>query len=115
MSRREIKLNYEKAIRQAERLETIGREVNNMANNDYENTLNGIAASWTGENSAAYLNKAKQLKEKMITTGKNLLLVAEEIRRKARRIFDAEMAALELAESRTYAGGGSGGGGGSSW
>ena len=79
MSRREIKLNYEKAIRQAERLETIGREVNNMANNDYENTLNGIAASWTGENSAAYLNKAKQLKEKMITTGKNLLLVAEDL------------------------------------
>ncbi|MBR3525129.1 MAG: hypothetical protein IKO11_04715 [Lachnospiraceae bacterium] len=108
MGKREIKLNYDKAIRQAERLETIGKEVDTMAQNDYDNTLNGIAGAWSGENAAAYLERAGQLKEKMITTAKNILLVADEIRRKAKRIFDAEMAALEIAESRTYAGGGSG-------
>ena len=105
MSKKTIKLNYEKAIRQAERLETMGNEMSSMANDEYENTLNGIAAAWNGDNSAAYLEKARQLKDKIITTAKNLQLIADEIRRKAKRIFDAEMAALELAESRTYAGG----------
>lgn len=114
-NRNTIRLNFNRAKQQADRLEEIGNEIRRMANKDYEDTLNGISAAWKGENANAYLSKARNLQNNIIGTGDDLIAVANEIRRKAQRVYNAEMEALRIAEQRNFSGpfgGGSGGGGG---
>lgn len=115
-NRNTIKLNFNRAKQQADRLEEIGNEIKRMANRDYEDTLNGISVAWKGENANAYLSKARVLQNNIAGTGDDLIAVANEIRRKAQRVYNAEMEALKIAEQReffgTFGGGGAGGGGG---
>ncbi|MBR3307991.1 MAG: hypothetical protein IKI75_12160 [Lachnospiraceae bacterium] len=95
-----IRLNYQKAMGQADKLTTIGQDIKNMADRDYEETIDGISTAWKGENADSYLSKAKELQGRMNATGQNLIDIADEIRRKARAIYDAEMEALRIAEER---------------
>ncbi len=113
-NRNTIRLNFNRAKQQADRLEEIGNEIKRMASRDYEDTLNGISTAWKGENANAYLAKARVLQGNINSTGNDLIAVANEIRRKAQRVYNAEMEALRIAEQREFSGpfGGGGGGGG---
>ena len=68
-----------------------------------------MATGWKGESATAYFARAETTKEAIISTSEKLGSIASSIRRQAKRTYDAEMAALRLAEERTS---GSGGGGG---
>ncbi len=110
MSKYTIRLNYRKATQQADRLDEIASRINNMANNEFEDTLNGIAAAWKGENSKEYLRKARNLKGSINNSASNLKSIADEIRRKAYRVYLAELDAMKIARERSD---GNDGGGGS--
>lgn len=111
MSKYTIRLNYNRATGQADRLDTIADQIRNMAQKEYEDTLNGIANAWKGENANEYLRKARTLRDSIEATADDLGDIADEIRRKAYRIYQAEMAALEIATTRSYSGGSGEGGG----
>lgn len=106
-----IRLNYSRAKGQADRLDEIASQIESMADNEYEDTLNGIAGAWKGDNSNEYLRKARELKNRINDTAGHLHSIAEEIRRKAYRIYQAEMRALEIANQRSYSSGSGTGGG----
>ena len=72
MGRQELKLNFQMAKDQANRLDEIGREIQKVAQNEYEETLNGIRSAWKGENADAYLAKAGELKAKIEQTGQHI-------------------------------------------
>lgn len=98
----EIKLDYNNAIRQADSLSQIARELKNTANRELQDCVSEISHNWTGSNSNAYVNKCNTLKANIIKTSDKLERTADTIRRIAKNTYDAEMNALRLALSRKY-------------
>ena len=102
LSRTTITFNFQKARQQADRLEEIASQLTRLTATEYAGAMQNIAANWKGENASAYLEKGARLQGDMEETAKSLHNVASEIRVVAKRIYDAEMAALAIAEARNY-------------
>lgn len=100
--RASIEFNFRKAVSQADRLDQTADRLNRLANNQFGNTLQGLAASWKGENASMYLDKGDRLQGQMDGTAKELHRIASDIRRIAKRMYDAEMEALRIAQKRDY-------------
>ncbi|MBT9778510.1 hypothetical protein GPL15_18585 [Clostridium sp. MCC353] len=101
-SRSEIRFNFRTAIRQAERLETSADQLKKLANTSLDNSLGTLSENWKGENAGAYIRKGAMLQKEIAATSEELNRVAGDIRRIAKRIYDAEMEALRIASRRDY-------------
>ena len=101
-SRSEIRFNFRTAIKQAERLETSADQLKKLANASLETSLDTLSESWKGENAGAYIRKGVMLQKDLAATSEELNRVAADIRRIAKRIYDAEMEALRIASRRDY-------------
>ncbi|MBE5881918.1 MAG: hypothetical protein E7289_06410 [Lachnospiraceae bacterium] len=101
-SRSTIEFNFTKAKQQADKLDAIANDLSRMSSSDFAGIMQNVSANWKGENASAYLAKGSTLQGKMDVTAKSLRGVAADIRAAAKRIYDAEMLALSIAESRTY-------------
>jgi WXG100 family type VII secretion target len=101
-SRYSIEMDLKQAKKQANKLDDIANNISDLSNRKFENTLQNLSSSWKGGNASAYLNKGTKLQGQMNSTASELHSIASDIRRIAQRIYDAEMAALEIAENRTY-------------
>ena len=102
LTRSVIMFNFRRAQQQAEELDEIADSLSRMAKNDFENTMQNVAAAWKGENASKYLIKGDKLQGNMCSTAQSLRGIAADIRKVARRIYEAEMAALAIAEERKY-------------
>ena len=97
-SRYTIQMNFDQAKRQAETLENVARNLTNMANGDYNTSLQTLGNNWTGENATKYLPKAGQLKSNILKSASDLNKTASAIRTIAKNIYDAEMENLRREE-----------------
>lgn len=102
MANIKLNINFEKALKQAEELENIAKEIENVAKVDLEDSFNSISRNWTGENSNNYIKKGAKVKEDIKKTAKNLKETAEAIREIVRRDKEAEEAAERIAQERSY-------------
>ena len=102
LSRGTIQFNFQKARQQADRLDELAGRLTKLTASEYAGAMQNISANWKGENASAYLSKGARLQGDMEETAKSLHNVASEIRAVARRIYDAEMRALAIAEARRY-------------
>lgn len=98
----EIRMNYNNAVRQADSLLQIARELRSAANNDLSDCVSEISCNWTGDNSRAYISKCSSLKANILKNAEQLEKTADTIKRIAKNIYDAEMRALRLALVRKY-------------
>lgn len=98
----EIQMDYNNAIRQADSLNEIAKELDNTADRDFQDCISEISRSWTGENSEAYQRKCGQLQEKIGKSADQLRKTAETIKKIAQNTYNAEMTALKLAQVRKY-------------
>lgn len=129
-TRYSIQMDFDKAKRQADELDDIAESVDREANRSLTDTLNALGNDWRGENADKYIKKGFILKESMNDTAGQLHQAAATIRFVAKRIYDAEMENIRIAEerqreeerraaeearARSRSGGGGGGGGGSAW
>lgn len=96
----QIKIDFSRAYREAERLERIANKLKVLANGKMEQSMMNLSSIWTGTNSKDFLKKESQLKEDMIETAKRLNDVADDIRRIARRVYETETRAYEIASRR---------------
>ena len=64
-----------------------------------QNTIGRLQNSWQSDNSGLYYQKARQVAEEILTTSKNLNMIATTIRTTAEVIRGAELAALEIAKA----------------
>lgn len=96
-----ITINFTKARQQAAELESIAGKLENMAAQKLENSMFALRTGWTGENAEACLKKQEILKNKVSTTASQLRKAAETIRTVATNTFNAEMAAVAIAEQST--------------
>lgn len=95
----EINLDYAKAIRQAEQLEAIARNLGTLADSEFQGCLQRISTNWKGENASAYIAKGQKLKGDMNKTAEQLNKAAGAIRNIARRTKEADIAAMNIALS----------------
>lgn len=101
-SRATIEFNFKTALKQADKIDEIANNLSMLSRTDFGNALQNLSAGWKGENASMYLSKGSTLQGKMNGTSGSLRAVATDIRTIAKRIYDAEMAALRIAEGRTY-------------
>lgn len=97
-----ILFNFQKALAQADQLDTIANNLNKISSGDLNGTLQVVSANWKGQNASAYLEKGGKLQGNIGTTAKDLHSIASDIRIIAKRVYRAEMAALEIAQIRKY-------------
>lgn len=95
-----IRMDFAKALRQAQQLEQVSRDMKNLAERKLEDTLSGLGQNWTGDNSMKYIGKGRQLEGKITDTSKSLANIAQAIRQIAQNVYDAEMRAWEIAHNR---------------
>lgn len=98
----EIRMDYNRAIAQANSLEQIAEEMRSSAENEMQDCMSQIAYNWTGNNAEAYLAKCEKLKQSIRKTAAKLERTADTIRRIAKNTYNAEMRALALAKTRKY-------------
>ena len=96
---REIEINFNNALMQANALENLAGEIRGLSGN-YADTMNAISANWNSENSVIYLNKGALLNTSIGNTASDLEIITRNIRSTARRIYEAEKEAERLAAER---------------
>lgn len=96
----EIRIDFQNALEQARRLDSIADRLDRRVAGKLEETTQGIHAAWKSDSASLYLGKNQELQRQIRQTGKRLRAAAEEIRKIARQIYEAEMRALEIARQR---------------
>lgn len=102
MTEHEINFNYSKAMNQAAELKSIAKSLASIGNNDLEDCLGSVEKNWKGTNSEDYVKKGKKVQTKISTSSQNINAAASAIESMAKRIYEAEMAALRAARERKY-------------
>ena len=100
-SRATIEFDFRKALGQADKIEAIADRLGKLSEREFGDIMQNLSVSWKGDNASQYLSKGSLLQEKMNGTVKELYSVATDIREIAKRIYEAEMAALAIATDRT--------------
>lgn len=102
MNRNEIRLNYNKMLSQARRLEELANEINCMTDGDLEQMMCTLSDAWKGEDGKDFRNKGNQLIRLTRVHGKSLQKTADVLRRNAENTYRAELRMIELAEKRGW-------------
>lgn len=97
-----IEFDFRKAKNQAKQLDEVADRLSQLSDRKFANAMQRLAANWKGENASLYLEKGGRLQEQMDGTVRELHSIASDIRRIAKRLYDAEMAAISLAQKRDY-------------
>ena len=98
----QIKMDYNHAIKEADKLERIAKKMDHLMQKDLKNCMARIAADWKGEASTKYRNKSNRVINNVETLSKELKNTAQTVRTIAKNTYQAEKHALELAKKRTY-------------
>jgi uncharacterized protein YukE len=101
-TRASIEFDFHKAMKDADTVDGIADKLSKLAVDRFDGTMQNLAANWKGENASLYLNKGQKLESDMQNTAGDLRDIASDIRTIARRVYAAEMRALEIAERREY-------------
>ena len=99
-SRSEIRFNFRQALAQASELDGVADRLERLADKTMEGSMQTLSGAWKGQNATAFLRKEDTLKKEIRKTPTEIHNVADDIRRIAKRIYDAEMEALRIATER---------------
>lgn len=97
-----IEFDFRQARQRADELDDIAANLERLAENDLQSSLQSLSTAWKGDSANLYLNKGSKLKEKMLKSVKELRKTSATIRKVAKRTYDAEMAAYRIAMARKY-------------
>lgn len=102
MSRESIAVNFQAAMDSAGELEGIADELEKALRHGYGDSMTQLSRDWTGENAVFYLKKGAKLTEQIENSISKIRKAADEVRRAARLIYQAELAALDIAKVRNF-------------
>lgn len=100
-SKNHIRMDFNRAYAEAERLDRIADKLKILATKKMEQSMMNLSYAWTGVNARLFLQKENQLQRNIEETVRELYRVAGDIRMIARRVYEAEMRAYEIAARRT--------------
>ncbi len=96
----EIRVDFQNAMEQAGKLDDLAANIDQRVVNKLDETAQSVHAAWKGDSATRYIGKTQELRQQIRQTARTLRDTAEDIRRAARRIYAAEMRALEIAQHR---------------
>lgn len=96
-----ITIDYAKALRQAAKLDECADKLKRMSSGDYANAMQQLSAEWRSESASTFFGKGQQLRGNINNTARDLETIAGNIRRAARRIYEADQRAAEIARQRS--------------
>lgn len=96
----EIYFNYDQAIKQAGKLETVAKDLRRAADRTMEDILNDVNSAWKSDSAPQYIKKGQKIEGDIRTTAGNLENIARAIRTIAQRIKEAELEAWRIANAR---------------
>ena len=102
MGKMTIEVNFRAAMASADELDAIADDLERALNRGYSESMSQLAGDWTGANAEYFQTKSAKLTEQIQKSVKRIRSGADEVRRTARLIRGAEMAALAIAKGRTY-------------
>lgn len=97
-TRESIEFDFRRAMQEASEIDEIADRLAKLSKEKFEYTMQNLAVGWKGENASFYLRKGETLQGKMTRSANELRSIAATIRMVARRLYDAEMAALAIAQ-----------------
>lgn len=96
-TREGIEFNFRKALSQADRIDEVADRLHKLSSDRFGSTLQILSENWNGENACLYLKKGSELREEMTRVSAEFHRIASDIRTVARRIRNADIAALNIA------------------
>lgn len=97
-----IRMDFQNANRQAEKLEDIAKKIEQTAKNDLMGCMQGVSNNWKSDSATTYCRKGREVANQLQSLATSLQKTATSVRTIARNTYDAEMRALELAKKRRY-------------
>jgi len=101
-TRESIQFDLDQARRQADSLDRIAENLNDLGNKKLTDSMQNLALNWKGQNADSYLTKGTTLKNDITSSASDLRSIASDIRTIAQNIYNAEMESLRIAEEREY-------------
>ena len=99
-SKSRIKMNFAKARNDAAGIDQVAVNLRSLSRNQLNSSINNLSSAWTGANARLFLRKEGQLQNDIEQTARALNEIADDIRRIAQRVYDAEMRAYAIAARR---------------
>lgn len=97
-----IRMDFQNANRQADKLEDIAKKIDQAARNDLMDCMQGVSNNWKSDTSTAYCRKGREVANQLQSLAKSLQKTASSVRTIAKNTYDSEMRALALARKRSY-------------
>ena len=76
MTRGEVLFNYNQAMAQARRLDTLAKQVELLSRNKIEDTKSRLRVAWQSDNSSAYLGKVEIVQNSIYDSAKKIRNIA---------------------------------------
>ena len=95
-TKQEIEMDFTRAMNQAQELEILAHDLSRIANNGVESALLVLKNSWRGDAGGSMEVAGKGTVSEIYRTADDLLKVANNIRRTADIVYNAELAATGL-------------------
>lgn len=96
----EIRFDLQSALAQAQKLDGVTERIERKVTRPMDGTAQELNAVWKGENANLFVKKELDLRRQITQTAQDLRGIARDIRATARRMYDAEMEALRIAQKR---------------
>ena len=96
-TKQEIEMDFTRAMNQAQELEILANDLSRIANNGLESALLVLKNSWRGDAGGSMELAGKATVSEIYRTADDLLKVANNIRRTADIVYNAEIAATGLS------------------
>lgn len=90
MAAGQVENNFQSAMAQAAKIDEITERLSVISDKKIGNTLQELSVGWKGENASAYLKKGAKLQERISNSSMELRGIAEDIRSRAKRIYESE-------------------------
>lgn len=95
-----IEMDFRNAIRQADELEQVAKNLHMLADDEIQACLSKVAANWKGENATAFCKKGAIVGNHISHSASDLENAAEAMRQIANNLYEAEKKNYEIARNR---------------
>lgn len=102
MTKREILLNYNQAIKQATKLDQSANRLERLAAEQLGSAVGTLQIAWQSDSSPQYYGKVGKVQGDIRATAGKLRKIANSIRITAGAVKKADLRALEIAQARMY-------------
>jgi len=95
-SKRDIEMNFSRAVNQSQQLESISNDLIDIATQNISETFRILTNYWKGDNSQQFINRGENLSRELLEAADELNKIAKSINSTATIVYTAEKAAIQI-------------------